>query len=96
MVFYDYIKNELCVNKDKPKLNCNGECYLMKELAKAAENDNDKKTPVFEVSMVFYQEIAESFSLPAFLPLYEVKIPSYCDLSYFRLSEESVFHPPIV
>src|SRR5690606_41102997 len=24
VVFYDYIKNELCVNKDKPELKCNG------------------------------------------------------------------------
>ena len=25
--FYDYIKNELCVNKDTPEMGCNGKCY---------------------------------------------------------------------
>ena len=25
---YDYIANELCINKDKPYLECNGRCYV--------------------------------------------------------------------
>ncbi len=25
---YDYIAQELCVNKDKPYLDCNGRCYV--------------------------------------------------------------------
>lgn len=29
---YQYIKNKLCENKDKPEMHCNGKCYLMKEL----------------------------------------------------------------
>ncbi len=33
IVFYDYIKNELCENKDKPKLECNGKCHLAKVTA---------------------------------------------------------------
>ena len=32
---YDYIATELCVNKDKPYLECNGKCYL-KALQKSA------------------------------------------------------------
>jgi len=31
---YDYIANELCINKDKPYLECNGKCYLETELNK--------------------------------------------------------------
>jgi hypothetical protein len=31
---YDYIANELCINKDKPYLECNGKCYLETELQK--------------------------------------------------------------
>ncbi|MFI8377902.1 hypothetical protein [Leeuwenhoekiella sp. NPDC079379] len=33
---YDYIADELCVNRDKPELNCNGRCYLMQALADEA------------------------------------------------------------
>ena len=35
----DYIAKNLCENRDKPMLNCNGQCYLAKKL-KAAEESN--------------------------------------------------------
>lgn len=56
---YDYISKVLCENKDKPALKCNGKCHLMKEMAKASEGEkpNDKKVPVKEVELLFFQEI---------------------------------------
>ena len=36
----DYIATVLCVNKDKPKMECNGKCHLAKELKKAAEEES--------------------------------------------------------
>lgn len=39
VVNYDYIAKVLCENKAKPELKCNGKCQLMKELAKAAEEE---------------------------------------------------------
>ncbi|MBX9808301.1 MAG: hypothetical protein K2X95_10950, partial [Flavobacteriaceae bacterium] len=52
IVNYEYISKVLCVNKDKPKMHCNGKCHLMKELAKAAENEKpispNKKTVFLE------------------------------------------------
>ncbi|CAM3478382.1 hypothetical protein [Zobellia roscoffensis] len=45
---YDYIKNVLCVNKDKPMLNCDGKCYLAKQLAK--ESEENSKNPFGEKS----------------------------------------------
>ena len=47
VVNYEYISKELCENKAKPELHCNGKCHLMKELAKASEAEkpisSDKK-----------------------------------------------------
>ena len=40
VVNYEYISKVLCENKAKPMMHCNGKCHLMKELAKAAENEN--------------------------------------------------------
>ncbi|MBB1150489.1 hypothetical protein HX062_07270 [Myroides sp. DF42-4-2] len=60
VVLYDYIKNELCVNKEKPELACNGKCHLAKELTHAADNDTDKSRSQFasaEVQLIFYQAI---------------------------------------
>lgn len=39
IVNYEYISKVLCVNKAKLKLQCNGKCHLMKELAKTSENE---------------------------------------------------------
>ncbi|MGB3774760.1 MAG: hypothetical protein WA951_05850 [Leeuwenhoekiella sp.] len=43
VVDYDYISTVLCINKDKPELNCNGKCYLMQSLAEAAKEEADQK-----------------------------------------------------
>ena len=40
---YDYIIENLCENKDKPMLNCNGKCYLAKMLAE--ESDKEDSNP---------------------------------------------------
>jgi len=40
---YDYYKNVLCENKDKPELKCNGTCHLAKEL-KPVENPAEAPT----------------------------------------------------
>lgn len=41
IVNYDYIVDELCVNRDKPELSCNGRCYLMQALAEEASKKKD-------------------------------------------------------
>jgi|SRR5690554_6472779 len=37
LVNYDYIVENLCENRDRPFLNCDGKCYLAKQLAKESE-----------------------------------------------------------
>jgi hypothetical protein len=39
----DYIAKNLCENRNKPKMNCNGKCHLMKQLKKAG---SEESTPV--------------------------------------------------
>lgn len=34
-----YISEFLCINKDKPKLQCNGKCHLTKQIEKQKEKD---------------------------------------------------------
>lgn len=99
VVFYDYIKNELCENKDKPELECNGKCHLVKEMAKASdtpEKGNDKKHISVETSVVFCQEIEENFDFKPLFYLHKSKITSNYNLSYSHLETNSVFRPPIV
>jgi len=43
LINYDYIANELCENKDKPLLSCNGKCYLEKQVKKQLHLDHKQK-----------------------------------------------------
>lgn len=43
---YDYIVNVLCENRDQPQLNCNGRCYLAKQLA--GESEQNQQNPFGE------------------------------------------------
>jgi hypothetical protein len=97
VVNYEYISKVLCVNKDKPKMQCNGKCHLMKELAKASDAEkplsSDKKivSPIFEV--LFFEEI-KSFKIASISFVTKEKInQSYSNL-YSHLNSGSVFHPP--
>ncbi len=60
---YDYITNVLCENRDKPQLQCNGKCYLSKQLAKEAEQND--KNPFGErlfselLQTVFFEPISD-------------------------------------
>jgi hypothetical protein len=42
-VNYKYISEELCVNKDKPEMHCNGKCHLKKEIKKVLGDENPAK-----------------------------------------------------
>lgn len=37
----EYIAENLCENKDKPKLNCHGQCHLKKEVEKVSEQEKE-------------------------------------------------------
>lgn len=87
-----YIAENLCVNKDKPMMHCNGKCYLAKKL-KDQEKQNQSpvsKTEKFDLQPFF---IPESFSLKnavtVFKPQYFTKNEK--SVSTFRAS---IFHPP--
>jgi hypothetical protein len=45
-VNYEYISTVLCINKEKPQMNCNGKCHLLKELKKAAEEESQKQESI--------------------------------------------------
>ena len=37
----NYIASKLCENRDKPRLHCNGRCYLMKKIKQAEDKQNN-------------------------------------------------------
>ncbi len=96
IVNYDYIATVLCENKAKPELQCNGKCHLMKELAKASEEDkpssSDKKVTNYPQEILFLQKI-EMYSISV-ITFLETKITTRYSNLYSHLSLVSFFHPP--
>ena len=43
VVNYKHISQDLCENKDKPEMHCNGKCHLKKEIKKVLGNENPGK-----------------------------------------------------
>ena len=42
----EYISKELCENREVPKMNCNGKCYLAKQLQKQEKKEKEEKAPI--------------------------------------------------
>mgnify|MGYP001266462410 CR=1 FL=1 len=97
IINYEYIAKELCENKAKPELHCNGKCHLAKELAKAAEDEkpvSEKKSGHAEVEVLFFETLPQfAFSSKTGLNSF-VAMPEYCN-SYSHLDASSFFHPPV-
>jgi len=51
---YTYIVKNLCINKDKPEMHCNGKCYLKQMIKKEAREENtpNSKLPKVEISKI--------------------------------------------
>ncbi len=98
VVFYDYIKNELCVNKDKPSIGCNGKCHLAKELANASDSGKDKAKSNFasaQMQIIFFQNVLEEVAFLA-VPKYLTEVFSNYSNSYKFTFAISLFKPPVL
>jgi hypothetical protein len=92
----DYIAKNLCENRDKPKSNCCGKCFLRKQLKKADNQgpvkDTDGKREKWEV---------EAYVLPqerkprlCFIPLTERHFHARLRHMQGCLPLCRIFHPP--
>mgnify|MGYP001372255949 CR=1 FL=1 len=97
IINYDYISKVLCVNKDRPELACNGKCYLMQSLAKAAAEENNQKkdnsVKKVEISPLFIEEAA-LFTTASSAVQHTANFPTTMD-AYAHLDTSDFFHPPI-
>ncbi|SFU37647.1 hypothetical protein SAMN05216480_10255 [Pustulibacterium marinum] len=98
IVFYDYIKNELCVNKDKPELHCDGKCYLAKQIAKAQEAEKErreKKQIPINTTVEFCEVITSYFNLFIATEQSQQTL-EYKDTLYAYTSHSRLLRPPIL
>lgn len=97
---YEYIVTELCENRDKPKLHCNGSCYLMQSLAEEAQNDkqNKKENLANRYSLdLLFLEIQHEIDVTSLAARLLKKPVVDCYLSaYDYLHYQRNYRPPIV
>lgn len=92
----DYIAKNLCENRDKPKMHCDGKCCLKKKLAKESKEQapSPRNQKSGQVINLFCTDT--KFEINHFVP---DPLPdsyfSYNDLKTFSF-HHSVFHPPAV
>lgn len=91
----DYISKNLCENKDKPMLHCNGKCHLRKQLAKEEKKEN---TPFSQNMKVKFEVQYISENSIAVVCSSEKVNKLNCDFSFFIPSSPTtfIFHPPQV
>jgi hypothetical protein len=95
----DYIVKNLCENRFKPELKCNGKCYLAKQLHKVAEDKASKEADRQEQS--FKKLLEETFHHENFVfsQTFTSVVSStqnlfiYKQRHYFTLAT-SLFRPP--
>jgi hypothetical protein len=91
-----YIAKELCENRSRPTLNCNGSCYLMKKLKAAGEKEKNQggkdNFNRLEISF-FHQPSTMAFHQPTILDLHNLPGFNY-GYHYTGQHIDAIFRPP--
>jgi hypothetical protein len=92
----NFIAQNLCINKAKPKLHCNGKCQMMKRLAVEEEqNTSGNNTAKIRIQdFVFTDEMPR----PVLPSLVYIQLSYNEELAIVKYSSPvaSVFHPPSI
>lgn len=96
----DYIIKNLCENRFKPQLKCNGACYLAKKLNKLAEdkatNETNNHSHSIKKVMEEVYDVKEYPTYSLFENFEPKAIISFCNVHLPKGSNLLIFHPPIV
>jgi len=92
----EYIAQNLCVNRFKPSLHCNGHCYFMQKLKQAEDNQKKQsaKGNSVRVEVSFFQEpFSISFIEPKVIDNVAISLQTFA----YRYSShylDTIFRPP--
>jgi len=93
---HKYIAENLCINRDKPWLHCNGKCYFMRKIKQAEENEKkqDAKDNLSRLEISFFQEPYKiTFIEPTILEANKSNFPPYT-YQYSSSYLSTIFRPP--
>lgn len=91
-----YIAKNLCINKSRPWLHCNGHCYFMQKIKQAEENEKKEaaKDNLNKLEISFFQEPFHFASpVPVVLKSGASSYPGYA-YHYSSQFLDTIFRPP--
>lgn len=98
LINYDYIVSELCENRDKPILTCNGKCYLGDQITKQLDLQPDPEQPLPPKMDLEKFITLKGEAIPVLLahPDWLVKSPFHQRVMKENRISNSLLRPPIV
>lgn len=84
---------QLCENKEKPQLQCNGKCYLTKISKETTKDSDNGKLPQIEWEQLLFCKTDLFIKYDIFLTNFIYNNFGYSD-SYCQDFFYSIFHPP--
>lgn len=100
VVYYETHLSEIiekyCVNKDKPELQCNGQCHLAKEIS-TVDTSKDVKA-IVDVSAAFFPVYFQTLDQTkiSYFPTEEITTYFNYDFTYSYLLSNKIYKPPMV
>src|SRR5690554_4831329 len=89
----DYIAKVLCINREKPQLECNGQCILMKKMEQAQDSNSAEQSQSTKPHLLeIFSELSPLFQ-PLTSPAVQKEFFTYNDGDSFVLFF-SIFQPP--
>lgn len=95
----EYVAKELCINKAKPQLKCNGKCHLAKQLQQL-EEPQPKKTPSVPKQLKL-KELEWVIASVKIIPATETSVIAESNVTHWndlkkapRSFSNTIFHPP--
>ncbi|MFT7421751.1 MAG: hypothetical protein ACI9DJ_002956 [Algoriphagus sp.] len=93
----DFIIQNFCINKDRPELNCEGKCYLAKQLMAAKQQDENESEASFVNKLLVFDclSLSSDYSFPNGL-VFLASRAAIQEVQLFLMMDytSSVFHPP--
>jgi hypothetical protein len=87
-----YIATNLCENRSKPWLHCNGKCYLMKKVKQVQEREKNEER---QTQKSLFQEsfLLTSTKLKFHTSLLQIIVTPYHAV-FSTINSGAIFHPP--
>lgn len=95
----DYIVANLCENRTRPQLNCNGKCYLAKRMAALEEQEKRQAEKNYMARLL--DNVMDHHTSFSFSPqMASFQIPPGLNFPYSspfiaHISTDDIFHPPL-